>query len=90
MLILNHFLRKYCIVTLFVIKMQQPQNIKILSKILKVLIRQFTKTGAVVQKNVLAELKYASRLIVSSSFRRTAFTLSWNDNSHAYNFNTCK
>jgi len=46
-------------------------------------------TGAVVQKNVLAEFKYASRLTVWSSFNRTAFTLSWNDNSQAYNFNTC-
>jgi len=52
--------------------------------------KYITKTGAVVQKKVLTELMYASRLIVLSSFNRTAFTLSWNDTSHACNFNTCK
>ena len=54
------------------------------------ILKQSTKTGAVVQENVVAQCKYAIRLIVFSSFNRTAFTLSWNDTSQAYNFNTCK
>ena len=54
------------------------------------LIKYVTKTGAVSHINVVAALKNASRLIVFSSFSRIAFTLCWNDNSHAYNFNTCK